>query len=71
MPKPIVRELKTMKFVIYCYEKSKPGREEGTITMTDRRGRLSRSNPTHHFDSYGEIAELIRNDIAQRRASSD
>jgi hypothetical protein len=63
------RQLKTVKFVIYCYEKSKPGKEEGTITMTDKRGLLVRSNQTHHFDSYDELGKFLRDDMAQRVSS--
>ena len=56
---------KTRKFVIYCYEKSKPGKEEGTISMTDNRHKLVKANPEQHFDSYDELGRIVRLHMAQ------
>jgi hypothetical protein len=62
---------KTVKFVVYCFEQSKPGKEEGTVTMTDRRHKLVKSLPERHFDSYCAIAEFVRQSMAERRARLD
>ena len=63
------KTFKTIKFVIYCYEKSKPGKEEGTISMTDSRHKLVKENPEEHFDSYDEIGSIVRRFMAERRPS--
>jgi hypothetical protein len=63
------RTFKTIKFVIYCYEKSKPGKEEGTGSMTDSRHKLVKENPEQHFDSYDEIGALVRERMAERASS--
>jgi hypothetical protein len=54
------KTFKTVKFVVYCYEKSKKGKEEGTLAMTDARHKLVESHEKKHFDSYDEIGNLIR-----------
>jgi hypothetical protein len=63
------KAFKTIKFVIYCYEKSKPGKEEGTISITDSRHKLVKKNPERHFDSYDEIGGIVRQLMADRASS--
>ena len=58
------RTYRTAMFRVYCYKKSKPGKEEGTIAMTDERHRLVKSLPEEHFDSFDEIPNLIRRRLA-------
>jgi hypothetical protein len=67
---PAKKTYKTIKFVVYCYEKSKPGKEEGTSTMTDSRHRLVKSHPKQHFDSYDEIGRSVRRQMGERKNSS-
>jgi hypothetical protein len=54
-----------IKFVIYCFKKSKPGKEEGTVQMTDARHRLVDGRPFGHFDSYDEIGSFVRGCMAE------
>ena len=60
---------KTIKFVIYCFEESKPGKEEGTMQMTDTRHKLVEGRPFEHFDSYEEVGPFIRRCMAERPSS--
>lgn len=56
----------TTKFVIYCYTKNpKPGKEEGTVWITDNRHKLVERNE-RHFDNYDEIGGIVREFIADR-----
>ena len=58
------RLYKTVLFRVYCFKKSKLGKEEGTTAMTDERHRLVQSLPEDHFDSFYEIPNLIRSRLA-------
>jgi hypothetical protein len=60
---------KTIKFVVYCYVKSQPGKEEGTISMTDARHKLVKENPEQHFNSYDELGKIVRQQMAALKVS--
>jgi hypothetical protein len=72
MPKKTKPE-KTYKMVLFrvsCYRKSKPGKEEGVIQMTDDRHKLVKSIPEHHFDSYNELGAIVRKHMQEQAKNS-
>jgi hypothetical protein len=60
------KTFRTIGFVIYRYEKSKPAKEEGTISMTDSRHKMVKENPEGHFGGYDGIGAMVRRFIAAR-----
>jgi len=59
--------MKTVLFRTYYYEeKSAPGKEEGTIYLTDERHQLTKNIDEEHFDQFDEIPGLMRKLLGSR-----
>ena len=72
MPKApkVEKTYKMVLFRVYCYPKSKPGKEEGVLRMTDNRNKIVESIPEQHFDSYDEIGGFIREHMKAHEAKA-
>lgn len=56
----------TSLFRIYFYEKtSRPGKEEGTLWLTDERHQVIKDSELH-FNSFDEIPALMRSLLSHR-----